>query len=186
MKAETKLKLQRFVGCRVFWTSVFLTGAYVLLAYSLPTQAFLELVRIMAATTSLIVAVSYSVDAWESVTAEQPDRTDSLVIGIFLMAVSGFVTNFWLLMYRLAERQEWMLNLLTFGFLSAWLAAFAAVLQVWAPGVLRKSADGEDVPPARLRAVGLAASIGVFAALVVLASQPNIIWVVEGLRPWLR
>jgi hypothetical protein len=80
---------------------------------------------------------------------------------------------------------EWMLQLVSFGFLSGWMAALANILMVWAPGVLRRAGQDAEVPPARLRAVGLAAALGLFGALVVLASQPNAAWLVERIRPWL-
>jgi hypothetical protein len=186
MKTETKAKFRRFFRCRVFWITVAVLVGYSILGWLLPRQPFLEFIRILAATTSLVVAVSFSADAWESVTAEEPDRTDSLVVGIFLLSVSGFITNFWLLLFRLADTPDWMLHILTWGFGSAMIAAIGNVLHVWAPGVLRKSPDGEDVPPARLRAVGVAAALGVFATLVVLATQPNAVWLVEAMRPYLR
>jgi hypothetical protein len=186
MQTETRARFRRFFRCQVLWISVAILVAYIVLALLIPRQPFLEFIRILAATSSLVVAVSFSADAWESITAEKPDRTDSLVVGIFLLAVSGFSTNFWLLFYRLAERPDWMLHILAWGFLSATLATIGNVLHVWAPGVLRKDPDGLEVPPARLRAVGVAAALGVFATLIVLASQPNAAWIVEALRPYLR
>jgi hypothetical protein len=180
------MRFRRFFACKTFWITVLVIVLYSILGAILPRQPFMEFIRILAATTSLVVAVSFSSDAWQSITAEKPDRTDSLVVGIFLLAVSGVISNVWLLLFRLAERPDWMLHVLTWGFGSAMIATIGNVLHVWAPGVLRKDPDGDDVPPARLRAVGVAAAIGVFATLVVLATQPNAVWIVEELRPWLK
>jgi uncharacterized protein YjeT (DUF2065 family) len=59
-------------------------------------------------------------------------------------------------------------------------------LFVAAPGVLRKAGHQDiEIPPARLRAVGLAIGIGVAATLIVLAAQPNVVWLVESIRPYL-
>lgn len=186
MTNDTKARLRRFVGCRVFWTTVVCIIAYFALGFALPEQPFLELVRILQAVTAIVVVIAFSVDAWESLTSETTDRTDSIVIGIFLQHVSLFWIGFWLLLYRLSGRPEWMLNTLFFGFWGGWLSSLAALLHVWAPGVLRRADSEGEIPPSRLRAVSLAAALGVFGVLVVLATQPNARWLVESIRPWVK
>jgi hypothetical protein len=186
MASDTKAQLRRFVGCRVFWTAIGCIIAYFVLGLALPEQPFLELIRILQATTAIVVVIAFSADAWESITSKDTDRTDSIVLGIFLQHVSLFWIGFWLLLYRLSGRPEWMLNTLFFGFWGGWLSSLAALLHVWAPGVLRRVDNDAEVPTARLRAVGVAAALGVFGVLVVLATQPNARWLVESLRPWVR
>jgi len=186
MNPRHRQQWKQFLGCRVLWIGIIWLVLFLALAKSLPEQPFLEFVRIVAATTSFVVAVAFSKAAWESVSSDESDSTDSLAIGIFLLAVSNFVTNVYLLLYRLAEQPAWMLNVYSFALFSGWLAAMAAVLHVWAPGVLRRGPNGDDVPPARLRTVGVVAAAGVFVTLFVLATQPNIIWLVEAMRPYLR
>ena len=164
------------------------TAVYFLLGFMLPRQPFLELIRIVMAAAALIAAISFSADAWQSVTSEEKHPTDSLVVGVFLQHTSLFWIAFWLLMYRLSgpigERSEWMLNTLSFGFLGGWLSSIASLLHVWAPGVLRKTDPEAEIPSARLRAVGLAAALGVFGILWVLAAQPNARDIIERIRPW--
>jgi hypothetical protein len=186
MTSDTKTRFRRFIGCRVFWTTIICIVVYFILGFSLPEQPFLELVRILQATTSIVVAIAFSADAWESLTSEKADKTDSIVIGIFLQHVCLFWIGFWLLLYRLSMRPEWMLNTLFFGFWGGWLSSLAALLHVWAPGVLRRADNEDEVPTSRLRAVSLAAALGVFGTLVVLATQPNARWLVESIRPWVR
>lgn len=186
MTSNAKIRLRRFVGCRVFWTTITCIVAFFILGFTLPEQPFLELVRILQATTSIVVAIAFSADAWESLTSEKEDTTDSIVIGIFLQHVSLFWVGFWLLLYRLSGRPEWMINTLFFGFWGGWLSSIAALLHVWAPGVLRRLGNEDEVPTARLRAVGVATAIGVFGILVVLATQPNAQWLVELIRPYVR
>lgn len=186
MKTNTKARLRRFAGCRVFWVTIACILIYVALASTLPTQPFLEFVRILQATTAIIVAVAFSADAWDALTADEneADPTDSLVIAAFIQHLALFFTGFWLLLYRLADRPSWMLDVLAFGFVSGWLSSLASILTVWAPGVLRSGGRAAEIPPARLRMVGVAAAVGVFATLVVLATQPNAQWIVDNLRPW--
>jgi len=159
---------------------------YAILAAFMPRQPFLEFVRIFQAVAGVVVVIAFSADAWDSMTSERPDRTDGLIIGAWLQHICVCITGVWLLLYRLADRPTWMLDVLFFAFFSGWLSSLASILHVAAPGVLRK-ADHQDieVPPARLRAVGLVASIGVAATLIVLASQPNVLWLVESLRPYI-
>jgi hypothetical protein len=174
----------RALRCRALWVGMAALASYVVLGAVLPTQPFLEFVRIVMATAAVITAVAYGAEAWESATTERSDQTDSIVIGIFLQHFTLAFTGVWLLLYRLAGRPEWMLNTLVFGFVSGWLSALASSLHVWAPGVLRRTPETGEVPSVRLRAVGIAAALGVFATLVVLATQPNAIWLVESMRPW--
>lgn len=171
---------------RALWVTVSFVLAYVVLAAALPTQPFLEFVRILQATAAIIVVVAFSGDAWDSVTRDKPDRSDALIVGVFLQHVSIFVTGIWLLLYRLGGREDWMLNLMWFGLLSGWLSIVASFLHVYPVGVLRSGDSGEEVPPARLRMVGIAAAVGVFAILVVLATQPNVRGLLEMARPWMR
>lgn len=187
MQAKLKARLKRIVCSRALWVTVVCLAAYVILGLTLPLQPFLELVRIFQATTALVAVVAFSADAWESLTSkdESDEPTNSLIIGVFLQHVAMFWTGVWLLLYRLAEHPEWMLNVLLFGFMSGWLSSIAAVLHVWAPGVLRSPCHDATVPPLRLRMAGLAAALGMFGVLVVLATRPNASRIVEALHPWI-
>jgi hypothetical protein len=186
MKPRARIPWGRFSRCRALWVGIAAAAVYVLLGAVLPAQPFLEFVRIVMATAAVIASVAYSAEAWESATTERADQTDSIVIGIFLQHFTLAFTGIYLLLYRLAGRPEWMLNTLTFGFVSGWLSALASFLHVWAPGVLRRTPETGEVPSARLRAVGFVAAVGMFATLVVLATQPNAVWIVESIRPWVR
>jgi hypothetical protein len=185
MIVETRRRWLRFFTCPMFWTALSLTAVYVLLAVFMPVQPFLEFVRIAQATAAIIVVTAFSRDAWDSITRAKPEPADSLIIGIFLQAISIFVSGIWLLMYRLGGRQDWMLNLLGFGFLSGWLSAIASIMHVYPVGVLRAARDGDEVPPARLRAAGIAAAVGVCCILIVLATQPDVHEILDHARTWL-
>jgi len=170
----------------MFWVSVSCIALYTVLAAFMPRQPFLEFVRILQAVSAVVVVIAFSQDAWEAVTAEESDKTDGIIIGAFLQHITICVTGIWLLLYRLADRPTWMLDVLFFAFFSGWLSSIASTLFVVAPGVLRKDdSQNIEIPPARLRAVGFVTSIGVAATLIVLASQPNVAWLVESLRPYL-
>lgn len=178
-------RVWRALTCPIMKLLVFSSFIYWALAYLMPVQTILELARILASTAAMIGAVSFAGEAWEVLSGKEKDRTDSLVVGIWLFSVCTVITNFWLLLYRLAGRPPEMLNVLTFGYLSGWLTSVACLLLVWAPGVLRRGEDGVPVPPSRLRAVGIATALGVFGTLIVLATQPSAILVWDTLRPWL-
>src|SRR5215207_2772529 len=185
MKNDTRARWRRFFTCRVLWVSVACIVLYAILAAFMPRQPFLEFVRILQAVTGIVVVIAFSADAWESLVSEESDKTDGLVIGAFLQHITICTTGIWLLLYRLADRPTWMLDVLFFAFFSGWLSSIASILHVIAPGVLRKADTEAEVPPARLRAVGFAAAAGATVALIVLAAQPNVVWLVESLRPWI-
>lgn len=185
MGNDTRQRLARFFSRKVLWVAVCSVLGYVILASSLPTQPFLEFIRILQATAAVIVVVAFSGDAWESLTREHPERSDCLIIGSWLQHVSVFWTGFWLLAYRLGGRQDWMLNLMWWGFASAWLSALASTLYVYPVGVLRGGEGVEEIPPARLRIAGLFAAVGVFSILVVLATQPDVRGLLDIARPWM-
>lgn len=186
MDNEMRTRLLRFFNWRTFWCALTATIAYVVLAVSLPLQPFLEFIRILQATAACLVVVAFSGDAWESLTREKPEHSDSLIIGIFLQHVAIFWTGFWLLLYRLSGRQEWMLNQLWFGFAAGWLSSAASFLHIYPAGVLRPGDGIDEVPPARLRMAGVVAASGVFAILIVLATQPDVRGVLDWARAWLK
>jgi len=178
----------RLVEHRVVWISAVVAGAYWLAGAFLPTQPWLEIVRIVQATCATAALVALSGGIWDALRRHDPDRADALLIGTGLTQFAFATSGIWLLLYRLAYAPDipWMLSTLTFGFVAGWLPALASLLIIAVPGVLRRDAHGAEVPPATLIAVGCVAGAGVFAALVVLSIQPNALRVVEALRPWVH
>lgn len=177
----------RLIRNRILWVVAAASLIYWVGASLLPTQTFLEFVRIMQATMALVALVALSHAIWCALVTEDPDRADVLTLGVALKEFAFWITGMWLLLFRLAERPEWMLNVDWFGFLSGWLPALSSLVLVATPGILiRDDKTGESVPPLTLILVGTVAGLGLFATLAVLAIQPNAVWLVEHLRPWIR
>lgn len=181
----------RLIRNRVLWVVLAASLIYWVGAKILPTQPFLEFVRIMQSTMALVALVALSHAIWCALVTDDPDRADVLTLGVALKEFAFWVTGLWLLMYRLAgppgHRPEWMLDVLFFGFLAGWLPALSSLVLVSVPGILiRDDKTGESVPPLTLILVGAVAGLGLFATLAVLAIQPDALWLVEHLKPWIR
>lgn len=183
---------KKFLQCRTLWAAIVFTAIYWLAATVLPTQPWLETVRIFQATGALVAIVAMSRAFWFAVTRTHPDMADVLTIAISLKEFAFLWTGCWLLLYRLAgndsgHKPEWMLDVLTFGFVAGWIPALSSLLLVSTPGILRKDeATGENVPPGILIATGAIAGLGLFLVLVVLALRPDAHNLVEAIRPYIR
>jgi hypothetical protein len=182
---------------RTLWVAVTAAVVYWLAGSLLPTQPFLETVRIAQGTFSTVALVALSRATWAALVNPEPDRADALTLTVALKELSGLVMGIWLLLFRLSAspvpctpecgRAVWMLDTLWFGFVTGWLPALSSLLLVTVPGVLRRDEEtGENVPPGLLVAVGCVVGLGLFAVLVVLATKPDARWLVEALRPWMR
>ena len=178
--------------CKTLWAAIVCTAIYWAAGAILPTQSWLETVRIAQATFALVALVALSRAFWYAITRRHPDRVDVLTIATSLKEFAFLWTGLWLLLYRLAgndsgHKPEWMLDVLSFGFFAGWIPALSSILLVAVPGVLRRDeATGEDIPPAMLIASGAIAGFGLFLALVVLAIRPDAHSLVEAIRPWVR
>lgn len=191
------MRLRNIIRNRAVLVAVACALSYWPAALALPTQPWLEAVRVIQTTLATASLIALSRAIWESLANPEPDRVDALTFVVGLKEVSSAVTGAWLLLFRLAEsgtrcpsgcgRPTWMLDTLWFGFVTGWMPALSSLLLIAVPGVLRQDkVTGEDVPPAMLIIVGCVAGLGLFATLVVLASRPDARDLVETLRPWIR
>lgn len=180
------------LSSRVLWVTILTSLPYWGIGPFLPRQPFLEGVRILQATSSLIGLIAISGAFWEVVKMSRPVREDWLVVSAWLMMSAFAAMGMWLLLYRLASEPgvistspHWMLWTLWFGFVTGWLPIVASSLLVCVPGILRDNPEtGERVPPLLLIIAGLVAGAGVFATLLVLATRPDAKGLVEAIRPW--
>jgi len=180
------------LASRVMWVTALTSIPYWLAGPFLPRQPFLEGVRILQATSSLIGLISISGAMWDVVRMRRPAREDWLVVSAWLMMSAFAAMGIWLLLFRLASdagvattSPAWMLHTLWFGFVTGWIPVVASALLVCVPGILRDNPEtGERVPPLLLIIAGLVAGAGVFATLLVLATRPDAKALVEAIRPW--
>jgi hypothetical protein len=182
---------------RSLWIAITATVIFLVAGYCLPTQPFLEAVRIIQATTSLAALVAYSPGLFYALCRRDPDATDAIALTIGMMLVAFNAMGLWLLVFRLAAapemaqsdslgRPSWMLDTLSFAFITGWLPSIASVMLMTVPGVLRRSDDGEPPLPVLLITVGCVSGAGLLATLIVLATKPDTRWIVEALHPYIR
>ena len=179
------------LSCKTLWVAVACIVTYCAGAAIFPGQPWLEAVRIAQATAAMVALVALGPAIWISAVRRAPDRVDALTIATGIKEFAFLWTGIWLLLYRLAgndsgHKPEWMLDVLSFGFVAGWLPALSSLLLVAVPGVLRQDHETGDVPPSVLIMIGGIAGAGLFATLVVLAVRPDAHVLVEALRPWIR
>jgi hypothetical protein len=187
LSAHAKVLLWGFLSALSYWAP----GLF------LSRQPFLEGVRILEATTSLVGLIAISLATWRAIARPDPDTGDALIIFAFLVELCATVAGFWLLLFRLSgdagvapapeARALWMIDTLWFGFVTGWLPTIASVILVTVPGVLRDNPEtGERVPPLLLITAGLVAGAGLLMTLIVLAARPDSRALVEAMRPWVH
>lgn len=181
------------LSSRVIWLTLLISIPYWIVGPLMPRQPFLEGVRILQATSSLIGLISISGAFFDVVKMRRPAREDWLVVSAWLMMSAFAVMGVWLLLYRLAsdasvvtDSPSWMLHTLLFGYVTGWVPVVASSILVCVPGILRDNPEtGERVPPFLLIVAGLVAGVGVFATLLVLATRPDAKSLLEAIRPWI-
>ena len=168
---QNKILVPGMLLLALYW----IVGAYA------ARQPWLETVRTLQTVADLVVLVAFTVVVWRAIRDGNPDDIGQFSLGIYLIALSGFGTGLWLLLYRLSGpiggRAEWMIDSLLFGFVSGWLNVLGSTLLVTAPGALR-----DNVPPLQLILVGMVIGAGMLVILMVLLLQFDATWIAKWLH----
>lgn len=191
------MRLRGIIRSRALLIALACTLSYWPAAFLLPTQPWLEAVRVIQTTLATAALIALSRAIWGALANPDPDRVDALTFVVGLKELASIVTGAWLLLFRLSDsgvqcqagcgRPIWLIDTFWYGFITGWLPALSSLLLITVPGVLRRDeVTGENVPPAMLVIVGCVAGLGLFATLIVLSARPDARDLVEALRPWIR
>lgn len=164
----------------LFITLVLLLLGYVALNAVVPNADIIIAARVLQAAASVVVLYVYGSDAWAAFTRPQPERSDFLILGIWLGFFSGLAQAVYAILFRLAGAPAWMLYMETVA-PTVLISVLAAVLHVAAPGGL----DG-TVPRRNKIALGAMFGLGVVGVGVLLFLRPDLASVIERTPMWLR
>lgn len=163
---------------------LYLTALLLLIGYQtinafVPNADMIVATRILAAGFYSAVVFAYAGDAWEAVRAPKPQKSDFLIVGIWLSFLSHLMQTIYAIIYRLADAPLWLLNAEVVPFIVG-ASILAAMLHIVATGAI----EGE-VPRRSQVALGIGVGMAVILVGAILATRPDIAPVIERTRPWI-
>lgn len=164
---------------RIWLALLGLFAAFGVIALFLPNADTIMAAHVFRMAACSTVVVVYWTDAWEAVKKAEPERTDYLIVGIWLSFLSNAFQSLQGIVGRMGGLPSWWLNN---DLIAPTLAAsvIAAVLHVSAPGAV----DG--VVPRRNRiAMGVSFGIAVLLMGSLTLAQPDISPWLDRVRPYI-
>ncbi|WP_232629176.1 hypothetical protein [Methylobacterium sp. Leaf118] len=163
----------------LYLTSLLLVVGYQTINVFVPNADMIVSTRILAAGIYSTVVYAYARDAWEAVRKPEPDKSDYLILGIWLSFVSHLAQTTYAIIYRLADAPKWLLNAEVVPFIVG-VSMVAAILHVAATGGIK-----EGVPRRSRVALGLGVGCAVIMVGAIIATRPDVAPVIERARPWI-
>ena len=163
----------------IYLSCLLLFAGYQLINAFVPNSDMIVGVRLLAMSIYGGVCYIYAKDAWIAFRAAKPERTDFLILGIWLSFFSQFLQNVYAVTARLAGMPAWFLNSEILG-PCVLISVVAGILHIAMPDALRG-----QVPRRNRYALGLGVACAVLVLGAVTASKPDINPYLEPLRPWI-
>jgi hypothetical protein len=110
--------------------------AYWPLAVLVPEDLFGTLLRVLQVAASVIVIAAYAPYGLDGLRSGHPDRAEKLALAVCMGFVAVGLNGLWFLIFRLADRPEWMAGSWVHGF-TLWLVSVSSVLFISAASALR-------------------------------------------------
>lgn len=149
---------------RPVWQGLALVGGYWLLAAFLPFLPLYAVVSAILMAVTLSVLMAYTPGMLQSLITGDMGAGERLVIGIWIAWFGDMLLRFWSISMRGLERPEWMLTSDIVTFL-IFIKLMGATLLLASPG-----SDNGKVPARNWISLGIAFSLGVAVAAVLLAT----------------
>ena len=163
----------------LYLTGLALVAGYQTINVFVPNADMIVATRILATGFYAAVVFAYAGDAWDAVRAPEPEKSDWLIVGIWLSFLSHLCQSIYAIIYRLADAPMWLLNAEVVPFIVG-LSMVAAMLHILATGGVK-----EGVPRRSQVTLGLATGLAVIVVGGVIATRPDIAPVIERARPYI-
>lgn len=158
--------------------ALFLLLIFAFLTQLIGNADLMEGLRVLQISLAVVVVTAYVPHAWAGLKAPQADRVQQISFGIALAFIGVIGTGLWSLLWRLAERPDWMVNSDVNAFF-VFLNIAAAMLHVSAPGAI------SGIVPMKSRiALGLAFGAGACLTAALLTAAPSLRPLADMLQPY--